>query len=533
MSTAVTEAVAERPGGTVARVKQLVLSPQGGVTAIVLIFLAISAWWLTRDVRMINLDNAKHVNIALQWRTALKTGDLLGPLRTYNVYPPGTHIVGALGALIFGARISAVVMAHNLVFVPLLALGCYGAASVAFDRRTGLLAALFAFAAPMVISLFHQGLPDAPLTATVALTVWLLLASERFSRVGVAAAAGVAAGLGMYTKSTFALFVIGLIAMLLVRGGWRNPKGFALFSVIVLALTAPYYVDQFSAIEEQTSGHLTAALPIWYGSVPYPDRASVANFTWYFWNLVNNQLLLPLTLFFLAGAGWALARIARAPRDSGYLPELLAGGFVGYFAVSLLVLKDPRYTLPCLVYVALLGTAWIAQLERRGRMVMTAAFVVIALFNTAMVNLGVGGVKSIDLPMAVDSPIGQYKFTLTNQNGYFAGKPSREGEPLVALLDDLVADGMPIAIFDPGTFQSGGYHLTGLALLSLQSKAQLPAFSPEAVTGRDVAWIVRAPVKAVGRPPCLMSPLADDGTGIYVYRGRVPKNLSRATTHCP
>jgi len=40
-------------------------------------------------------------------------------------------------------------------------------------------------------------------------------------------------------------------------------------------------------------------------------------------------------------------------------------------------------------------------------------------------------------------------------------------------------------------------------------------------------------VAAVGREPCFMSPLAPDGTGIYVYRGRVPQNVSRVGADCP
>ncbi|MDP2709992.1 MAG: glycosyltransferase family 39 protein [Solirubrobacteraceae bacterium] len=526
------EPAGERPGRA-ARVRRLLLTPEAGVVAIVLVFLAISAWWLSRDLRIVNPDNAKHINIALQWYLALEAGNPGEPLRIYNVYPPGTHIVGALGAFLFGFKVPGVAMAQNLVFVPLLALGCYGTARIAFGRRAGLLAAAFALGTPMVISMFHQSLPDVPMAAMVAVTVWLLLASDRFSRVGLAAAAGLAAGLGMYTKSTFVLFVVGIVAMLFLRGGWRNWRGVLVFVAVAGAVTAPYYLDQFTAIEAQATGHLTSPLPIWYDGLPYPGRGSIDNYTWYFWSLINNQLYLPLALFFFAGAVWALRRVVRAPRDSGYLPELLVGGFVGYLAVSMLVLKDPRYTLPCLVYVAVLATGWIGQLGRRARVAASVALAAIVVFNTAALNLGVGGVHSINLPNAVQSPIGEYAFQLANEHGYFAGPPRRQGEPLVKLLDGLADAGAKDVIFDEQTFGSDGYHLTGLVLLSLQSRADLPAFTPEHVRGRDTAWVVRADVEAVGRRPCLMSPLADDGTGIYVYRGRVPQDMTRATPDCP
>ena len=516
-----------------ARARHALLTPQSAVVGLVLVFLAISAWWLTRDLRVINVDNAKHANIALQWHQAFVDGDLLEPLRIYNVYPPGTHIIGALGTFLFGFDVPATVLAENLVFVPLLALGCYGTGTVAFGRRAGALAAGFAFSVPLVMAMFHQFLPDAPMAAMVAVSVWLLLASDRFARIPLALAAGLAVGLGMYTKGTFAFFVVGIIAVLLLRGGWRNVKGVVVFAAVGAVLALPYYIDQFSSIRGQADGFVTGPLPVWYGSVPFPERASVENFTWYFWNLINNQVYLPLALFFFTGLGWALWRLVRAPRDSGYLPELLVGGIVGYLAISMLVLKDPRYTLPCLVYVAVLSTAWIVSLPGRARNIAIGALVAIGVLNTVSHNLSIGGDHSIRLPMAVDSPIGQYTFRLVNENGFFTAAPSREAEPIVDMLDRLVGAGVPRAVFDPASFSTGGYHLTGISLLALQSRAEVPGFSADLVTDDQTAWIVRADVATVGREPCFMSPLAPDGTGIYVYRGRVPADLSRTGTDCP
>ena len=516
-----------------ARAGHALLTKQGAVAAIVLVFLAITAWWLTRDLRLINLDNAKHANVALQWHQAFVDGDLLEPLRLYNTYPPGTHIIGALGTFLLGFNVPATVMAENLVFVPLLALGCYGTGTVAFGRLAGALAAGFALSVPLVMAMFHQFLPDAPMAAMVALSVWLLLASDRFARIPIAAAAGVALGLGMYTKGTFALFVVGLLVMLVLRGGWRNRKGVLVCGAIAGVLALPYYIDQYSSIRGQAEGFATGPLPVWYGNVGFPTRDSVENYTWYFWNLVNNQLYLPLTLFFLIGVGWAVWRLVRAPRDRGYLPELLVGGLVGYLAISMLVLKDPRYTLPCLVYVAVIATAWITSLRGRASSVAIGVLIAIGVVNTVSHNLSIGGDHSISLPIAVDSPIGQYKLRLVNENGFFTAAPSREAEPIVEMLDGLADEGVPRVVFDQGTFSTGGYHLTGIALLALQSDASVPGFTTDLVTDRRTAWVVRSEVAAVGREPCFMSPLAPDGSGIYVYRGRVPEDLSEVGTDCP
>lgn len=519
--------------GRVGRARRLLLTPEAGVVAIALVFLAISAWWLATDLRMVNLDNGKHLLISVRIYQDFATGRLFEPFSGFDIYPPGVHVVGALASLVIGRpTIFGMVFAENLVFVPLLALGCYGTARVAFDRRAGLLAAIFALSVPLVMSMFHVLLVDAPEAAMVAMTVWLLLASDRFSRVGLAAAAGVAAGLGMYTKGTFVMFILGVVAVMLLRGGWRSWKGFAAFGIVASVIAGPWYLAHLGDLEGQTYGAVAGGVPIWYGGVPFPQRWTLHNFTWYGWNLLNNQLYLPLSLFFATGAGWSLWRLARRPWKGSLLPELLAGGFVGYFLISLLVLKDPRYSLPCLVYIAVLGTAWVVHAPRTVRLAATALLIGVLVVNTVNHNFGVGGVHRIRTPWAVNSPNAEYQFKLLNEAGFFEGGPDRRAEPLLGLLERLRKHG-PNVIFDAATLSGGGYNLSGLTIFAFKAKLLLLAFEPDAVRQPQDAWVTRAVIEDVGRPPCLVSPLADDGTGIYVYRGRVPTNLRRARPDCP
>ena len=530
---------AATPAGLAARLPAALRTPAAGAGLVCLIFMAISAWWLANDVRMVNTDNAKHLLLAAQWKNSLARGELLEPFTEWAQYPPGVHLVGAIAIVVNGSlSVFAMVMAENLVFAPLLALGCYGTAKIAFGSTAGLLAVLFAFAAPIVMSMFHVFMLDGPQTAMVALTAWLLLASERFARVGVSAAAGVAAGIGMYTKGTFVLFVAGLVLMLLLRGGWRHPKGWLACGLLFAVVCGPWYVGHLDDLRGQTSGAIGTAAgpstPLWYGTVHFPERGTLANFAWYGWNLVNHQLYLPLTLFFVAGLGWAARELVvrRRLRDS-YLPELLAGGLVGYVGVSMIVLKDPRYSLPCLVFVAAIATGWIVALPRRLRIAAMAVLAALFVVNTVNHNFGVGGIHRITTPWTVESPLGEYSFTVLNEAGYFEGGPSRSAQPFVDLLERIEMRGGRAVAMDGAAFDSGGWRLGDTTLLVVGHTDLLLSFSPDAVRTRADFWITRLPIADVGRRPCIRSPIADDGTGLYVYRGRVPRDPARVAPDCP
>ena len=122
---------------------------------------------------------------------------MLGPFDLRQRLPDPRTRGGRVAALIGGVNIASPIIGENVVFVPVLALGCYQAGELLYGPLAGLLAVLFVLGSPLLISTFHVFLLDAPLTAAVAIALWLVLASEDFSRPGISAAAGLAVGLGV------------------------------------------------------------------------------------------------------------------------------------------------------------------------------------------------------------------------------------------------------------------------------------------------------------------------------------------------
>jgi hypothetical protein len=537
--TATSDALAARSTRAKLRLPRLAREP-AVVVGLGLLFVAISAWWLSVDYRVPNGDSGKHMMFALGASDALAHGDLARPFTVYTQYPPLLHVVGGLGALVGGFSPTALVLTENLVFVPLLCAGCYGAGRVAFGPYAGMLAAAFALATPMLISLFHVFMLDAPLTAMVAVTVWLLLASRRFSSLRLSALAGVAAGLGMYAKGTFVLFIAGLVLVMLLRGGWRAWPGWLAFAAIAGALAGPWYLGQKEGLAMNTAGAVVGEQGLWYARVPYPDRWELANFTWYGWNLINNQTYFPLALLFVVGLVILTTRWLRRRERDSYVPELLGGGLFGYLAISLITLDDPRYTLPLLVYVAVFATGWIAQVRRPTlRRAATAAVFAILVVNTVLQNFApLEGRTAVRLPGAVDGPLREYQLTLASSSGYFEGKPDARGKSVLGLLRQARAEGVQNVIFHPESLNRGyeGYNLNGLAVFAHMAALGVPGFTRDLVRDRGDMFVVRAKMRHMRFAPCITSPLDDAGVGLYVFRGRAPlsgRQLRRARPDCP
>lgn len=475
----------------------------------VAVFVLVSLWWLSRDDRVPDYDSGLHMLYAITDHYDIAHGPMTGPFTEYNTYPPLVHLLGALSIVVFGAHPMAMIMASNVVFVPLLAFGCYGTGRLVGGPRAGLLAGLFALGTPMFVSMMHLYDIDPPQAATVAVAVWAILACRRFERIGGSALAGALTGLALMTKETSVVFLAGPLLVILIRGGWRSWRGLGAFVVPAGIVAGPWYgyhasqiLSSFTSIGGQMAN-----------SVQAPPRFSLANACWYFWNLLNEQTLSIFAALFFIGAGIAVWRCARRriTRENMY-PELLAGAFISYLGMTYLTHKDPRYTLPMLVYVAVLATSWIVTIERPViRRALSGVVVVLAAVYFAGMSFGIGGAVRIPLPGAQTTIIYQRRLTLYETAGWVRGGPVTDGHVL-ALLEWLRRSGVLRADLYTGPneidFNSNGVD----ALLSTADIYGAPVPLPPSPQNAFV--FVHAP--RPGEPSACQT--LNDGLGIYVAR---------------
>ena len=499
-------------------------------------FIAVTAWWLAVDQRAPDGDAGRHLLVAFEFRRNVLEGFELYWFRYEPdqgaVYPPLVFIVGAVGLVLSGLSADAPIMALNVVFVPLLVVGCYGVGRIAFGQRAGILAAVFALATPVVIAQFHIFLLDLPLTAMVAATAAALLATDRFADRRFAVAAGVLAGLGLLTKQSFVIFVAPLALVIIARGGYRNWRNVLICAGLAAAIAAPWYLqhlDAFTRNVGEATSQGEAINP--YG--PEYTRWSLSNFASYGWTALNIHYFLPLILFYLAGLVHALVSWRRSGR-AGYAPELVVGSLGSYLGVALLWgFQDPRYSIPAVVFVAALGTGWISSLGPRARLAATATLAAVLVCNMLAINLGTFGTVDVALPGA-DDPGREWaerRVVVIRTVGYSSG-PADEAGRTLELLRAARRDGVALYAYEPTPDTVSHVSPNGLFYFGIVSKVSL--VSPQDVPAhkrRAILLTVR-PVQPGDPRPCTRF---KDGKGLYVTRGvaLTPSPRDQRGFYCP
>jgi hypothetical protein len=368
---------------------------------------------------------------------------------------------------------------------------------------------------------------DVPLTAMVALAVWLLLASERFARLGICAAAGVAVGVGLLTKPPFAFFIVPLVAVMLLRGGWRNWRGLMIVAGLGALIAAPWYLrhrDKLGGVATEA----TAQVPNQFGTSYH--RFSIDNFAWYGWNLVNEQFFLPLVLFFLAGSAVAARRFLRERRRDDYTPELLTGAFGSIVIVALWFgYQDARYTMPATIFIAILGSAWLVSLRSRWRRVGIAALAAIVALNIVAVNTGWPGRLELKVPGGEPKSVAvEHRLTVVRSFGYVVGPPERWGDVL-SVMRAARRDGIKLFTFEPASPIS--LNPSGIQFFAWTMGANADIRTPR-LRPHSVMMVAR-PVGPGMPKPCAR---LDSPYGLYIFRGdpgAADPRADRDRLYCP
>ena len=330
------------------------------LAALVAALAIVTAVWVSIDRRPPESDHANHLERALRCHRILADGaphPLRAILLESSFYPP---LVPCLTGLLYFV-VPVVPLTAQAVMLAFLALGV--AAVFVLGRQlqsveTALLAAFFFATAPFVILSLTNFQLDLPLSAMVALSLYVLARADGFARGPWCMAIGAGLGLGMLTKPTFATYV--LPAML--WSAWsarrapdrRRRLGLLLLALAIgTALALPWY------------GPRLLGLPMQVLNRSFKQAAEVG----------QAEALTPAGLLFyprvflpqfglLAGplCAWGLWAVRR---ERGARVELWLSTLVPFALYSLIQNKNLRYTLPILPAAALVAAVGVQSLPRR------------------------------------------------------------------------------------------------------------------------------------------------------------------------
>lgn len=396
-----------------------------------LIFVVLSTstiLWTLRDKTPPAWDPSDHIRYAYDYYRLLAHADFAGFLREFFVtphfYAPFVHLVSAAVFLIFGASRLTGIGVNLISLAAMLWAVAYISRHLFVDPDSktsdvatrppialSVLPALLACCYHFSAWLMHDAFLDFPLTAVVAVGFALLIRADDFKVRRSAIAFGIAAGIGMLVKQTFAFFFI-LPALLVVFRVLRSHDRRAIFNltlaVLILILVALiWYAPHMHDVIEIYRENQRAAVS--------ENEAPLFSFDSNFFcihALISMQMQLPLAVLFVAGLVYSFVR----RRKQSLILHLWLLSGIAIFA--LVANKDVRYTVPVLPAAAILSTCWLREFKPRATRILSAlklalvaiiaAWALVSFFNAQWPRPGWG--------TAIDTP--RYRWMVYSRNYY-------------------------------------------------------------------------------------------------------------------
>lgn len=470
--------------------------PLAGLLALLTVSSALNIYTIRRDTLPVVADASGYYRTSLAWYHLLQGGrldELMRRMVRPNVRPPFAQLVtvGIYG--LTGDTSQTMARLSILPFFWLLLFSTYAIGARLKDRPTGLVAATLLACFPQVLGYSRIYWMDLPLAAMTALSILALLASRGFTRRWSSVLFGVTVGLGLMTKYTFPVFILGpLVGALLscrrqaVSAGEARRRrlvhALENLSLALLAATAvcgAWYANTFSGA--------------WNNFVFNQGLGVLRPRQW--WTLSNLVLYLkhlstqlgPLNLTALIVT---LPLLRHAPRAT---VRLLLGWFIVpylFFTYLVLGMEWSRFTLPYLPALALAIAVGVMQFRFQPLARGAAA---------AACCLAVLGAARLSFAAPPESPAGSFSWRRIRTTGMLTAQSFDLHLEIDAAFPRLAGAGVWRHV---GVFPDAGNMASVLETWALQQGAQVLFSVPHEPEGRDFGYF-RFPAR-VADPNYLM-----------------------------
>lgn len=311
-------------------------------------------FWLKMNQRPPVDDEAYHLLFALKYCEIFGRPPCNLAVLSYvnSFYPPLFPFFAAVTSHVLGFSGLVPLVMCNVFFLVVTFLSLYSIGLNMGDQRLGVLAACLLALYPMFFHLSRMFMLEVALVGVVTLTLALLLQSAEFSRPLWSLLAGVSLGLGVLTKQTYVVFIVGPAVYLLIRR-WgdldRQQKkirlvNFLLFVLIGIAIAFPWYFVNWKIKLRDIEQVATCKSSVDLFSFPLFSTESL---TYYAKVLVRDQMK---GLLFGAFLFAFLTKIKKLPSSVFLLLWLV----IPYIIFTIFPKKYYYYTLPSLPAIALI-----------------------------------------------------------------------------------------------------------------------------------------------------------------------------------
>ncbi|MFA5156887.1 MAG: glycosyltransferase family 39 protein [Candidatus Omnitrophota bacterium] len=310
-------------------------------------------------------DEAVHLISATRYMETLSRpgADMFSALAGVDkLYPPFFPFIASLFGLAFGGGAVSIILS-NLLFLFGIFVCLYFIGLKMGDARLGLLAALILSLYPMIFQLGRMCMLETALTFTVVAAVTAMIYSDGFKRTKPSALFGLIFGLGVLTKQSYVVLIIGPLLLIagvsLFKGSWQDRRRVAgnllLSFVIGAAVASLWYVPNF-----KTMLPLAIAAATDSALVPYNIPVfSFWSFSFYLRSLVNEQIL----FFFFVLLLMATPVFFKRKKDEFFF-LFLVWIIVTYLIRTFIGNKFLYYTVSCLPAVALVTACGIMNMKK-------------------------------------------------------------------------------------------------------------------------------------------------------------------------
>lgn len=404
---------------------------------IYLVFIVPIFIWLFLDKGLPHWDMGRHLSTILQYRDLWKQlllgqRNIFGLLGFYTYYPPLIYQLALVFFKVFGVYAKVAVLT-NLVWIFILFWSVYQLSLRIYKNQLiALSSVIFLGAAPLLIGQAREFQVDLPLTAMVALSLWIIFKTEMFSNVKHSFIFGAVVGLSMLTKWTYAFYFIPMILIYLTYS-MTVSKNRALVIINTFSAAAMatiicgywYFTNKGSLLTD--FGQNGVAVAKLEGD---PTGLSVAALSWYFKRIIDNYLFLPLFIVYFASLVWAL--IKKEWRHKLALILILTP--IYYLIFSILPNKDTRYLMPIIPLLAITGVcAFNISKNIYYRIALLVLLIVIFFTN----NLNIAFSKNLNWQNNNIYLFQHQNLPLISNNGYTSNSPRVENCPIEPVMQSI------------------------------------------------------------------------------------------------